>query len=236
MPTPVAPTPPIFSTQLLDCIFEGVVALVASVPDLDLEPAEPALGPLLELLSHPEGVSSSDWPTIVSQFVFLCGEVADLPLSPAVRDAIRDALARALRGVAEARRPLTVDSLDAALRRLDRTPLATSSGAFDVALSHLDALQGAFIRASQIPRVVSVDPLVEASLQVRQLELLDDAVRRFDAAVEAGGPRQAPESPKALPAPDGSAPLWGWGGLLLLAVTACSVGCALLAGAAGKTR
>ena len=156
-----------------------------------------------------------------------------------------------LHALAEAPRPLTVEALDEVFRRLDRRPLATPSGAFDAALLHLDDFREAFTRASQSSRAANMDSFADASAQVRQLELLDDALRRVHVASEEGGPRRDPEAPAARPAPDtpeapparpapatpcAAAPLWGWGGVLLLAATVFSVGCALLAGAPGKTR
>ena len=156
-----------------------------------------------------------------------------------------------LHALAEAPRPLTVEALDEVFRRLDRRPLATPSGAFDAALLHLDDFREAFTRVSQISRAANMDSFADASAQVRQLELLDDALRRVHVASEEGGPRRDPEAPAARPAPDtpeapparpapdtpcAAAPLWGWGGVLLLAAAAFSVGCALLAGAPGKTR
>jgi hypothetical protein len=155
-----------------------------------------------------------------------------------------------LHALAEAPRPLTVEALDAVLRRLDRRPLATPSGAFDAALLHLDDFREAFTRVSQTSRAANMGP----SAQLRQLELLDDALRRVHVASEEGGPRRDPDAgPAARPAPDAptpeapparpapatpcaAAPLWGWGGVLLLAAAVFSVGCSLLAGAPGKTR
>jgi hypothetical protein len=79
--------------------------------------------------------------------------------------------------------------------------------------------------------------LAEAGRQRRRLELVDAAVGRFNAAAEAGGPRQAPAGPT--PAAPSSGPLGGWGAGLLLAALAglaLYVGCTPPTGAPGRPR
>jgi hypothetical protein len=173
----------------------------------------------------------------VHQFFILADKVLALNLPPADRAALRKLLFPVLCDLAEAPRPVTPASLDQVLRTLDRTPLVTTSGAFDAALAHLDALQEACTRLSSgRPPGSALD---ESARQRRRLGLVDEAVRRFNAAAEAGGPRQvlAPTpTPTPTPAPG---PLGGWGSwLLLLAVVGLGVyvGCAPPSGVPGKSR